>query len=414
MKRLLFVLLIMGGFFSSAQAQYGGWTYFLKSGSTISQAVSTDTLQVNNLRVGTSATSGHVLTANSRGVATFQAGGIDSATAVEDAGWTKVSTNVRLHTTTDEVVVGAATPVSSAKFSIDGDANQIQALVQGSISQGSTVPTFQVETSGGADRFVVVEGAMPGSAYVFNSLFIVETDNSYVHTLSSSGGGGSVGIGVVENSSNGCFLNFYNTTTGQGGNNGFELGINDAEEAEIRNWENTSMRFSTNNLQRMKIRTDGSILIGDDLGGGANGSLVFDATDGDQYTQGINTSDQAVFTGAGGGYSFDANILATTGAVIGGGQAIQQALADTTTLNFPDTAASSESDLTVTITGIATTNWALSWNIGAAAMGSNRIYQAWISSANTITVRFRNVNTATNQDPSPAVFSFVATKFVSQ
>lgn len=46
----------------------------------------------------------------------------------------------------------------------------------------------------------------------------------------------------------------------------------------------------------------------------ATPNIALYGADGDAYLIGINTSDAAVFTGAGGGYSFDAGLSATTGA----------------------------------------------------------------------------------------------------
>src|SRR3990167_9506964 len=72
------------------------------------------------------------------GVVTFSSGG-----------WTDVAANVSLGTSTDEVIIGGATPLSSAKLSIDGDTDQIQLIVQGNATQTANV--LVIEQSDGTD-----------------------------------------------------------------------------------------------------------------------------------------------------------------------------------------------------------------------------------------------------------------------
>ncbi|KXK10228.1 MAG: hypothetical protein UZ22_OP11002000873 [Microgenomates bacterium OLB23] len=56
--------------------------------------------------------------------------------------WTDGGTTVYLTDTTDEVVIGGSSPLSSAKLSIDGDADQIQLIVQGNGTQTANLATF--------------------------------------------------------------------------------------------------------------------------------------------------------------------------------------------------------------------------------------------------------------------------------
>jgi len=70
--------------------------------------------------------------------------------------WTDSATTLYLTTTTDDVVIGASSPVSSAKLSVDGDADQIQCLIQGNATQTSNI--FVVEKSDGTDAFTVANG----------------------------------------------------------------------------------------------------------------------------------------------------------------------------------------------------------------------------------------------------------------
>lgn len=57
--------------------------------------------------------------------------------------WTDSGTTVYLTDTTDELVLGGSSPLSSAKFSIDGDADQIQLIIQGSGSQTASLVALE-------------------------------------------------------------------------------------------------------------------------------------------------------------------------------------------------------------------------------------------------------------------------------
>jgi len=101
---------------------------------------------INALTQVASATNEYVLTKDTAtGNATFKAasGGV----------WTDSTTTAYLTTTTDDVVIGASSPVSSAKFSVDGDADQIQCMIQGNATQTSNI--FVVEKSDGTDLFAI-------------------------------------------------------------------------------------------------------------------------------------------------------------------------------------------------------------------------------------------------------------------
>lgn len=67
--------------------------------------------------------------------------------------WTRSSTNTYLTNTTDELIVGGTSPLSSAKVSIDGDTDQTQLLIQGNATQTSTL--FRAETSAAGILFTL-------------------------------------------------------------------------------------------------------------------------------------------------------------------------------------------------------------------------------------------------------------------
>lgn len=88
-------------------------------------------------------------------------------------------------------------------------------------------------------------------------------------------GGGNVGIGtpdpqrklhIHEDSSSVAFAAFTNTTTGSTSVDGFKVGIDSSETAQLWNYEATDMAFGTSNAARLTIEADGDITIkGDTL-----------------------------------------------------------------------------------------------------------------------------------------------------
>lgn len=81
-------------------------------------------------------------------------------------------------------------------------------------------------------------------------------------------------------------------------------------------------------------------------------------------------------------------------------------ITNTATLNFPSTAASTSSDLTFTLTG-AVVGDAIVLGIPNASVptaGTNGSFWAWVSSANTVTVRFMNGNALAAFDPPSGTF----------
>lgn len=77
--------------------------------------------------------------------------------------FTDSTTTAYLTTTTDDLVIGATSPVSSAKFSVDGDADQRQAVIQGYSTQTDNI--LEVQKSDGTVMFGVSEsGTTVGGA----------------------------------------------------------------------------------------------------------------------------------------------------------------------------------------------------------------------------------------------------------
>lgn len=80
----------------------------------------------------------------------------------------------------------------------------------------------------------------------------------------------------------------------------------------------------------------------------------------------------------------------------------------TATLNFPITATRTSSDLNITVNGAASGD-AVSLGVPNAAVLTNTCFTAWVSAANTVTVRFNNYDNA-DKDPASAVFKVTIMK----
>lgn len=86
---------------------------------------------------------------------------------------------------------------------------------------------------------------------------------------------GRVGIGTsspagnlsihVNSTSGAPYTGYTNSTTGQLGTDGFEVGINSGEAAVLWNNENTSMHFATNNTSQMTLTGLGNLAVGSTL-----------------------------------------------------------------------------------------------------------------------------------------------------
>jgi len=99
--------------------------------------------------------------------------------------------------------------------------------------------------------------------------------------------------------------------------------------------------------------------------------------------------------------------LTTSGGVR---QTINQGLTATATLDFASTNNADYIDLTVTVTG-ANLNDVVSLGIpNGSVPAANSNFTAWVSAANTVTVRFNN-NSGVAQDPASGSFKVFVTKF---
>lgn len=89
------------------------------------------------------------------------------------------------------------------------------------------------------------------------------------------------------------------------------------------------------------------------------------------------------------------------GGIVLGGTKIAKVLTATAALDFPSIAAAASADLTITVTGAAV-NDSVSLGLPAAPT-AGIVYQAFVSAANTVTVRATNI-TAAAIDPLSQTF----------
>lgn len=81
----------------------------------------------------------------------------------------------------------------------------------------------------------------------------------------------------------------------------------------------------------------------------------------------------------------------------------------TAILDFGNTAAGSASDLTVTITGAADGD-PITLGVPNSSTVANGNFTAWVSAANTVTVRYINPNLITALDPGSGTFKIIVHK----
>jgi hypothetical protein len=87
---------------------------------------------------------------------------------------------------------------------------------------------------------------------------------------------------------------------------------------------------------------------------------------------------------------------------------VNHGLTGSATLNFPSTLTNLSADLIITVTGAADGD-VVSLGVPNAAVNANTSYSAWVSAANTVTVRFNNYSSGT-VDPASALFKVFVTK----
>lgn len=89
---------------------------------------------------------------------------------------------------------------------------------------------------------------------------------------------------------------------------------------------------------------------------------------------------------------------------------LAKTLINSATLDFPNTAAGTSSDLTISVNG-AVTGDVVALGVPNSSITVNSCYTAWVSSANTVTVRYSNVELVTAHDPASGTFTVSVIKY---
>ncbi len=90
-------------------------------------------------------------------------------------------------------------------------------------------------------------------------------------------------------------------------------------------------------------------------------------------------------------------------------ETVASGLRSNKSLTFPTTAASSYSDLTITVTGAATGD-VCSVGVPLAAQVANTSCTCFVSAADTVTVRFTNNDPSLSAGPAPGIFKIFVIK----
>jgi len=99
--------------------------------------------------------------------------------------------------------------------------------------------------------------------------------------------------------------------------------------------------------------------------------------------------------------TFSGPVASDNGFIVGTGANVTRMAAATASLNFPSIATTASADLTITVAGAAVGNYVVLSLPAAPAAGI--VFNAFVSAANTVTVRATNV-TDNAVDPAAATY----------
>jgi len=114
------------------------------------------------------------------------------------------------------------------KFSSLAGTEHMRITLAGNVGIGTTSPSKLLEVNGDA-KFVTTSG---------------------------------IGLQLHNDSSNQSYIQFTNTATGETVSNGFQIGIDGAEEGRIWHYRGEPIKFATSNTERMRIDSSGNVGIG--------------------------------------------------------------------------------------------------------------------------------------------------------
>ena len=101
---------------------------------------------------------------------------------------------------------------------------------------------------------------------------------------------------------------------------------------------------------------------------------------------------------------FSGPVVSQNGFLVGSGATITKVLSGSASLNFGEIAAAAQANLTITVTGAAVGDEVVLALPAAPAAGI--VFNAFVSAANTVTIRATNV-TAEAVDPAAATYGVI-------
>ena len=101
---------------------------------------------------------------------------------------------------------------------------------------------------------------------------------------------------------------------------------------------------------------------------------------------------------------FSGPVVSQNGFLVGSGATVTKVLSGSASLNFPEIAAASQANLTITVTGAAVGDEVVLALPAAPAAGL--VFNAFVSASNTVTIRASNI-TASPVDPAAATYGVI-------
>jgi hypothetical protein len=187
---------------------------------------------------------------------------------------------------------------------------------------------------------------------------------------------------------------------------GVSSGIIGGTSDDISNYSVSSITFHTKNQANTKMILDtiGRLGIGQSSPTAVLHLKAGTATAGTaplKFTSGVNLT-----TAEAGAMEFNGTNLFFSPSTTR--HTVNHGLTGSATLDFLSTNAQSSRDMTIAVTGAADGD-VVSLGVPNAAVNANTSYSAWVSAANTVTVRFNNYSSGT-VDPASALFKVFVTK----
>jgi hypothetical protein len=136
----------------------------------------------------------------------------------------------------------------------------------GWIYKESSFANYYIMNSGGQHQWHTAPSGTAGDAISFSQAMTLDASGNLgvgITAPTQNGGGGSKVLHVNSTgASDWATLHLTNGTTGSTGSDGFVIGLFSDGNAQLFNYENTAMVFSTNATERARIDSSGNFLIG--------------------------------------------------------------------------------------------------------------------------------------------------------